>query len=92
MRTFILSAAMIAAFTGFPALAEEPSADNSIRIDVDKAHKAFVFVIDDKPVAMLDDDGLHVVGGIDYGLSLSDTGPDLVKEKIASKTKEAADE
>jgi hypothetical protein len=89
MRHFILSAAIVMAFISAPAQAGEPSTNEATRIDVDKVHKAFVFIIDNKPVAMLDKDGLHVVGGIDYGLSLTDTGPDGVKEKIASTTKGA---
>lgn len=92
MRIFIAAAALAAVFIATPALAEEAVSKQAVRIETGQNAKAFVFVIDDKPVAMLDEDGLHVVGGIEYGLSLSDAGPDLLKEKIASKTKEAADE
>ncbi|MFA5951903.1 MAG: hypothetical protein WC807_16635 [Hyphomicrobium sp.] len=92
MRHFILSAAIIAACLSVPARAEEPAKQEAVRIEADQAHKAFVFIIDDKLVAMLDKEGLHVVGGIDYGLGLTDTGPDGVKEKIASMTKEAEHE
>lgn len=92
MRTFIAIAAVIAALTGYPALAEEPASQQSTRIDIDQAAKTFVFIIDDEPVAMLDKEGLHVVGGIDYGRSLTDTGPDAIKSMIPSVPKEAADE
>lgn len=92
MGRVIASIAVLAAFIGNPALADETVKKEPTRIEIDQEAKAFIFIIDDKPVAMLDKDGLHVAGGIDYGLSLTDTGPDSVKKKIASITKGATDE
>jgi len=92
MGRVIASIAVLATFVGNPALADETVKKEPTRIEIDQEAKAFIFIIDDKPVAMLDKDGLHVAGGIDYGLSLTDTGPDSVKKKIASITKGATDE
>ena len=90
MRSFIALAAVVAALTGYPALAEDTAEQDAVRIEADQEAKAFVFIIDDEPVAMLDQSGLRVVNSIEYGHTLTDTGPDWIKDKIASRTKEAA--
>lgn len=90
MRSFIAIAALCAVLTGYPAFAEEAESQQPTRIDIDQAAKTFIFIIDDEPVAMLDKTGLHVISGIEYGLSLTDTGPEHIKKKIASKMSEAA--
>lgn len=92
MRYFILSAACIAAIVSAPAFAEEQAAKELTRIEIDQEAKAFIFIIDGEPVAMLDKAGLQVPGKIDYGLYLTDTGPDWIKDKIASRGKEASDD
>jgi len=92
MRTFISLAALAAAFITTPVLAEDAPDNQAVRIETDQAAKAFIFIIDDEPVAMLDKEGLHVVENIEYGRSLIDTGPQWVKDKIASGAKEAADD
>ena len=92
MRSFIFIAAFCAALNSYPAGAQKDSGQEAVRIETDQAAKAFVFIIDDEPVAMLDKAGLHVPGEINYGQSLTDTGPDWTKDKIASRGKEASDE
>jgi len=92
MRSFIIIAALCAALSVNPALAEEMSDQDAVRIEMDQEAKAFVFIIDDEPVAMLDKGGLHVVEGIEYGFALTDTGQESIRKKIASRGKEAADE
>lgn len=92
MRSFIAIAAACAALAGYPALAEDVASQQPTRIEIDQNSKAFLFIIDDEPVAMLDRAGLHVVGEINYGATLTDTGPESVKKQIASRQTEAADE
>ena len=92
MRIFVSTAAIAVTLISGPAMAEEPSQIESVRIEADQAAKAFVFIIDDVPVAMLDKAGLHVVDGIEYGRSISDAGPEAVSAAIASRMKEAAHE
>lgn len=92
MRLFI-ALAVCAATLGFSsAMAEEAAKQDAVRIEADQETKAFIFIIDDEPVAMLDKSGLRVVNSIEYGYTLTDTGPEWIKEKIASRGKEAADE
>lgn len=92
MCRFITSIAVLAAFIGHPALAEDTAKKEPTRIEIDQQTGRFLFIVKDEPVAMLDETGLHVVGEINYGLYLTDTGPDAIKAKIASDAKEAADE
>lgn len=92
MRSFIATAALFAALNGYPAFAEEPAKPEAVRIEIDQTAKTFIFIIDDEPVAMLDKVGMHVPGEINYGLWLTDTGPEPIKEKIAAKATEAADD
>ena len=40
------------------------------------------FVIDGKPVGWFDADGLHVIGDIEYGASLTDTGPEALRDTV----------
>ena len=92
MRSFIAIAAFCAVFTAYQALAEDTPPQDAVRMEMDQEAKAFVFIIDDEPVAMLDKLGLHVVEGIEYGRSLSDDGPEGVKRAISSERKEVADD
>lgn len=96
MRSFFKSswaiAALCAALSGQPAFAQDSSNQDAVRIEIDQKAKAFVFIIDDEPVAMLDKSGLHVPGEVNYGLWITDTGPDFVREKIALRGKEVADD
>jgi hypothetical protein len=92
MRSFIATAAACAALTGYPALAQEADKQEAVRIEMDQEAKAFVFMIDDKPVAMLDKNGLQVVEHLSYGRSLIDKGPDGVRRDIENRKSEAADE
>lgn len=91
MRSFLVSVAAAALFAS-PVFAEEPAKSQAVRIEADQASKAFVFIIDDEPVAMIDKEGLFVVEGVNYGRSLTDTGPDWIKETIVKRRQEAADE
>lgn len=93
MRLLIATAAAFAVIGGYPAFAQEANAEkDAVRIEMDQEARAFVFIIDDEPVAMLDKSGLHVPGEINYGLYLTDTGPDSIKKRIASQQTEAADD
>lgn len=92
MRSFITIVACVAALTINPALSEEPPAKDAVRIEADQRAKAFVFIIDDKPVALLDESGLHVVEHISYGGMLTDKGQDSARRDIEEKLGEAADE
>lgn len=85
MRSSIAVVAVLAAFVSLPAFAQHENQE-PVRIERDQNAEAFVFIIDDKPVAMLDKEGLHVVGQINYGGTLTDTGSAYVAEKITLKT------
>lgn len=89
MRSFIALAALCAALTGYPALAQEATKHDAVRIEMDQEAKAFIFIIDDEPVAMLDKKGLHVPGEINYGLWMTDTGPEHIRKHITSAQTEA---
>lgn len=92
MRSFIAIAACVAALTINPALAEEAPDKDAVRIEADQTAKAFVFIIDDEPVAILDQSGFQVVEDLSYGRSLIDKGPDGVRREIAERLKGAGDE
>lgn len=92
MRSFIATAALCAAVTFNPALAQEPSKQEAVRIEIDQEAKVFVFMIDDEPVAMLDNKGLHIPGEISYGAWITDTGSDHVRMRIEAARKEAGHE
>jgi hypothetical protein len=96
MRSFFKSfwaiAACVAALSVNPAFAEDAPAKDAVRIETDQEAKAFVFLIDDKPVALLDESGLHVVEHISYGGMLTDKGQDSARRDIEEKLGEAADE
>ena len=92
MRIGIAAVALAVIAFGQPAIAEEAVSKEAVRIETDQSAKAFIFIIDDEPVAMLDKTGLYVPGEIAYGLWLTDTGPEYIEKKIADKATEAADE
>jgi hypothetical protein len=92
MRSFIATAALYAALTGYPASAEDAASLQPTRIEINQQTKTFTFIIDDKPVALLDKDGLIVREGIVYGETLADAGTDHFDRKIESLSKEAADD
>jgi hypothetical protein len=92
MRSFIAIAALCAAFAGYPAFAEDASSQQPTRIEINQQTKTFTFIADDKPVAILDKDGLIVRAGIVYGENLTDAGADYFDKKIESFSKEAADD
>lgn len=92
MRSFIALAVIAAALTGYPALAEDAAEQDAVRIEADQEAKAFIFIIDDEPVALLDATGLHVVEHLSYGGVLTDKGQDSARRDIEEKIGEAADE
>ncbi|MCC7253068.1 hypothetical protein [Hyphomicrobium sp.] len=92
MRSIIAIAALCAALSSNPAVAQEPTKSEAVRIEVDQKAKAFIFIIDDEPVAMLDKSGLRVVNSIEYGFTLTDTGPAYIKDKIEQRGKEVAND
>jgi len=73
------------AFAQDTAAQEQTSRPDAARVEIDQDAKAFLFVIDDEPVAMIDKDGLHVPGEINYGRYLTDTGPEAVKNRIETR-------
>lgn len=93
MRSFITSIAVFAALIGHPAVAGEviPEAP-TMRIEADEAHKAFLFVIDGEPVALLDKGGLHVRDSIEYGGTLTDSGTASFDKRLEEFGTEGADE
>lgn len=92
MRSFIAITALCAALSFNPAFAEDASSQEAVRIEIDQEAKAFVFIIDDEPVAILDQTGFQVVEHLSYGQSLTDKGPDGVRREIAERLKGDADE
>lgn len=74
MRIVIVLIAVFAALTGHPAFADEPANQQPTRIEINQEAKTFVFIIDDKPVALLDKNGPIVREGIVYGGTLTDAG------------------
>lgn len=96
MRSFFkpswVIAALCAALSINPAMAEETSSQDAVRIEADQEAKAFVFIIDGEPVAILDKVGFQVVEDLSYGRSLTDKGADGVRREITERLKEAADE
>lgn len=92
MRRFIASIAVLAAFIGHPALAEETASQEPTRIEIDQEAKAFIFIIDGKPAALLDENGLHVRRAIVYGDTLTDAGMSSFDKRMQELGKEAIDE
>ncbi len=90
MRALLLLIGLFLVLTPQALRAEEEQP--LVRIEIDQDAKAFVFMIDDEPAAMLDRDGLHVPGEINYGHYLTDTGPEPIKKRIADRGREATDE
>ncbi|MBU1210186.1 MAG: hypothetical protein KJ587_02815 [Alphaproteobacteria bacterium] len=87
MRHFILSAAIVAAFLSVPAQAgelvkQEPAKQEPVRIEMDQDAKAFVFVIDDEPVAILDKTGMHVRDLVSTGTGVKNR-TDEFQERLA---------
>lgn len=89
MRVLIATVAACAALYGYPAFAQESTKKDAVRIEMDQEAKAFVFIIDDAPVAMLDKNGLQVVEHLSYGRSLIDKGPEGVRRDIENRKTEA---
>lgn len=92
MRSFIATAALCAAVTFNPAWAQEKSKPDAVRIEMDQEAKAFIFIIDDEPVAVLDKNGLNVVAHVGYGGHLTDKGQDGVRREINQFIEGRADE
>ncbi|MEQ1717236.1 MAG: hypothetical protein ABL907_14850 [Hyphomicrobium sp.] len=92
MRTFITTVAVVAALTGYPAYADEAASQQPTRIEINQAAKTFIFIVDDKPVALLDKDGLTVREGIVYGATLMDAGTIHFDKQIERLHTEAADD
>ena len=97
MRFVLLSLLCLPAFIAVPVMAESSDQSSStpspIRIETDQASSAFVFIVEDRPVAVLDKSGLTVSGDIAYGGTLTDIGPEGVTDRLnASAEAEAADD
>lgn len=93
MRSCIATAVVImVALGGQPALAEDAASQQPTRIEINQEAKAFIFIIDDKPVALLNTDGLTVREGITFGATLMDADRSHFDRKIEGLKTEAADE
>lgn len=92
MRSFIAIAVLCAALSVNPAIAEEAAGKDAVRIEADQKAKAFIFIIDEEPVAILDANGLQVVEHLSYGRTLTDKGADGVRRDIAKRLQETAHE
>ena len=92
MRSFIATAACLVALCNSPAVAQEASSQESVRIETDQKAKAFIFIIDDEPVALLDKNGLSVVEHISYGGMLTDKGRDGARRDIETTLGGTADD
>lgn len=93
MHRIIAIIAVCAASLGFnPAMAGEETGRDAVRIEADQEAKAFVFIIDDEPVALLDAHGLHVRNAIVYGDTLTDAGTLSFDKRMEELGKEAADD
>lgn len=90
MRLFILSFLCCAAIAGASALAEESTPKQCTRIEVDHDRGVITFVIDGEPSAFLDSDGLHVLGNVNYGDVLTDTGRDWIETRISKQVEKEA--
>lgn len=88
MRSFIAAAAIVAAFVGYPALAEEPAGQEATRIEIDQTAKTFVFVIDGEPVALLDQTGLHVRDVVSTGEGVRNRPEEFQSRLDASEKKD----
>lgn len=84
MRSFIFIVACVVALSASPVIAGETPDTQAVRIEMDQEAKAFIFIIDDEPVAVLDKNGLNVVAHIGYGGHLTDKGRESVRREISA--------
>lgn len=75
-----------------PAIADEPVAPEPTRIEANTESSRIDFYIDDRLVAVLKDDGLHVREGINYGGMLTDYGTAHFDKSFANDPSENAAE
>ena len=74
----------------FPALAyAQNAAPETTKIVTDQAKGTITFIIDGKPVAQINKDGLHVVESINYGGMVTDSSPANIKKIIEAGGKDA---
>jgi len=73
VQFLVATAALLALAGGSLALAEKPETAR-VMIVPDQKEGAVRFVIDGQEQARIDATGLHVVGDINYGGALTDTG------------------
>lgn len=92
MRHFILTAFLCFGFFGVPAMAEETTEKEPVRIEVDQKAKTFTFIIDGEPVAMLDRNGLQIVEHLSYGGMLTDKGRESARRDIQREVQGGRDE
>lgn len=62
---------------------EPPPPASTTQIVTDQERGTVTIVIDGKPVVQIDKDGLRVVGNVEYGGTLTDTGSAYVEKAIA---------
>jgi hypothetical protein len=91
MRALLLLIGLFLVFTPQSLKAEE-NKHQPVRIEIDKEAGHFTFIIDNEPAARLDKDGLHVLGSITYGGTLTDAGEEKQKQVLNAQETEAADE
>lgn len=74
----------------FPALAyAQNDAPETTKIVTDQDKGTITFIIDGKPVAQINRDGLQVVENINYGGTVTDSGPANIKKTIEAGGKDA---
>lgn len=91
-RYLLLIATIFAPHFYAPASADEPVAPEPTRIEANTESSRIDFYIDDRLMAVLKDDGLHVREGINYGGMLTDYGTAHFDKSFANDPSENAAE
>ena len=62
--------------------AQSEKSSSATRIEIDEDKHTIKFYIKNNPVALLNEDGLHVIRDIKYGGTIKDVGSDVIKADI----------
>lgn len=83
MRSILILCCVLVFTIIFPALAyAQNAAPETTQIVTDQEKGTITFIIDGKPVAQINRDGLQVVESINYGGVLTDTGSAHIEKMI----------
>ena len=89
MRSFLILCCVLVFTIIFPALAyAQNAAPETTQIVTDQDKGTITFMIDGKPVAQINRDGLLVVESINYGGALTDSGSSHIKETLQAGDKD----